>query len=862
MYPTRILRFLPIFCYVPFLVFVMSVLFGTWANATTVTTEPEKTLPTTIAEFSTVFANPPRELHSRPLWFWNTPEITSEKIEEITRHSAEESGYAGFGILPSFGPTNNFSAKDVYLTEEYFSYYRAAIDAAKKYNVKLCLYDEYWFPSGAAGGVLRERFPDAVMQELVCEEETLEIADNDDPKSRISFLTEGVSSESGTLMARVAIHTVDGTRIALSRPSIESRPSTNANSESVNRNSDSSPNSESSQSIESPQSAELNAVSGEAVLSSGTWRILTFHCRPSSQPLVDYLDGDAVKRFIELTHDAYYSRFAEHFGTTIDSVFYDEPPLYRVNTWTPRFNEKFREKYGASNDPTLLYPDLFFELDETTPRARVLMFGLRSELFATEYIGQMDQWCREHRVQLTGHMDQEQIQNPTATCGDLLYCFRHQEIPGIDEIGYFGRTQNAYKIISSAAVNWDRTRVMSETYGAITGMPVHDLYRIAMDEYAKGINLLVPHAIWFSDDPQRVTFEPELSWRNVKYGPELPAFNRYVGRLNLLLQRGSPVADIAILYPIATLNAGYQFGEGDAYQGGAVVPEADYQTVGENLSLHNRHDFTYLHPEALRERCVIDDNLLCLTNPQNPQSYQTLILPGMKIIDRESLRKVKAFYDAGGRVIVTTQLPSLAVEPDGDAEVQNLMAGIFGDAYTSATQEETEQIVNLLFSSEAEKMAAQPSGVYLMTTNAAGGVAVFVPSPTPEALDTALKSRRNAQAKALTPVVYDVEFLDQPTVIGGNLTYLHKTLPEMEVYFFANSSETEVQTTVALRNPKRFATGMRLERWNPHNGEQSPLETEPISMDAASTNPSTSAHSTQFTLQLSPFTSVFVIGHE
>ncbi len=826
MYPTRTPRFLPIFRCVLFLVFAASVLFFEIpANATTVMTESERTLPTTVTEFSTVFANPPRELHSRPLWFWNTPEITPEKIDEITRHSAEESGYAGFGILPSFGPTNNFSAKDVYLTEEYFSYYRAAIDAAKKYGVKLCLYDEYWFPSGAAGGVLQERFPDAAMQELVFEEETLEIADNEDPKSRIPFWAEGVSSESGTLMARVAIHS-DGTRIALSRPSVESD------------------------------------MSGEVVLSPGTWRILTFYCRRSSQPLVDYLDGDAVKRFIELTHDAYYARFAEHFGTTIDSVFYDEPPLYRVNTWTPRFNEKFREKYGASNDPTLLYPDLFFELDATTPRARARMFGLRSELFATEYIGQMDLWCREHRVQLTGHMDQEQIQNPTATCGDLLYCFRHQEIPGIDEIGHFGRTQNAYKIISSAAVNWDRTQVMSETYGAITGMPVHDLYRIAMDEYAKGINLLVPHAIWFSDDPQRVTFEPELSWRNAKYGPELPAFNQYVGRLNLLLQRGSPVADIAVFYPIATLNAGYRFGEGDAYQGGAVVPEADYQTVGENLSLHNRHDFTYLHPEALRERCVIDGNQLRLTNPQNPQCYQTLILPGMKIIDLASLRKIKAFYDAGGRVIVTTQLPSLAVEPGCDAEVQGLMASIFGEAYTSATQEETESIVALLFPSEEEHEAAQPSGICLMTTNAAGGVAVFVPSPTPEALDTALKSRRDAQTRALTPVVYDVEFLDQPTVTGGNLTYLHKTLPEMEVYFFANSSETEVQTTVALRNPKRFVTGMRLERWNPHNGEQSPLETEPISMDTASTNPPTSVRSTQFTLQLPPFTSVFVIGHE
>lgn len=771
----------------------------------------------TLADFSTAFAHPPRELHSRPLWFWNTPEITAEKIEEITRHSAEESGYAGFGILPSFGPTNNFSAQNVYLTEEYFSYYRVAIESAKKYGVKLCLYDEYWFPSGAAGGVLRERFPEAVMQELICEEENLEIVGNDDPKAKVPLLTEGTSSPEETLMARVAIHSVDGTRIGLSRVSV------------------------------GPSSESF------VILPPGSWRILTFYCRPSPQPLVDYLNAAAVKRFIELTHDAYYARFAEYFGTTIDSVFYDEPPLYRVNTWTPSFNEKFREKYGESSDPTLLYPDLFFDLDDSTPRARAMLFGLRSELFATAYIGQMDQWCREHRVQLTGHMDQEQIQNPTATCGDLLYCFRHQEIPGIDEIGHFGRTQNAYKLISSAAVNWDRTQVMSETYGAITGMPVRDLYRIAMDEYAKGVNLLVPHAVWLSNDPKRVTFEPELSWRNAQYGPELPAFNQYVGRLNLLLQRGFPVADIAVFYPIATLHAGYRFGEGDAYQGGAIVPEADYQTIGENLSLHNRHDFTYLHPETLRERCVIDGNQLRLTNTRNPQSYQTLILPGMKIVDVASLRQAKAFYDAGGRVIATTRLPSRSIEPEGDAEVRQLATAIFGtDAETRASSSDEKR----------EKLpVSESTSAWSVTTNAAGGVAIFLPSPTPEVLEMALTVKPDTQGALSKVAVYDVEFTDRPAVAGGNLTYLHKTLPEMEVYFFANSSETEVETTVVLRNPERFGAEMRLERWNPHTGEQSALDSKPTTTSPSTSPPDThTVRTTQFTLQLPPFTSVFVIG--
>ena len=47
-----------------------------------------------------------------------------------------------------------------------------------------------------------------------------------------------------------------------------------------------------------------------------------------------------MDRFIDITHQAYYDRFVAHFGTTIDSTFFDEPTLYRANgrTWTDRFN--------------------------------------------------------------------------------------------------------------------------------------------------------------------------------------------------------------------------------------------------------------------------------------------------------------------------------------------------------------------------------------------------------------------------------------------------------------------------------------------------------------------------------------------
>ena len=55
---------------------------------------------------------------------------------------------------------------------------------------------------------------------------------------------------------------------------------------------------------------------------------MVFSCVPEG-PLMDYMNREATEKFLEITHEEYFRRFPQHFGTTIDSVFYDEPTLYR-----------------------------------------------------------------------------------------------------------------------------------------------------------------------------------------------------------------------------------------------------------------------------------------------------------------------------------------------------------------------------------------------------------------------------------------------------------------------------------------------------------------------------------------------------
>ncbi len=414
------------------------------------------------------------------------------------------------------------------------------------------------------------------------------------------------------------------------------------------------------------------------------------------------------------------------------------------------------------------------------------MFGFRAELFATGFAKTINDWCIAHGIKLTGHVDQEEIVNPTGLCGDLMKAFKYQGIPGIDQIFQYGRASKAYKIVSSAADNYDRPLVMSETFGAIEKLPPEGLYKEAMDQYAKGINLLVPHAVWY--DPNGVVFPQELSYRHPVYGRVLAEFNRYMGRLNRLLQSGRPVVDIAVLYPIATLQGGYRFGVGKPYEGGVIPEEADYMDVGELLSLAVRRDYTFLHPEVLEEKCSVGEGTLSLHNANLPQTYRVMILPGSKTISVGSLDKIRRFYERGGKVIATTRLPHRSAEFGKDQQVCDAVRSVF----------------------QVDPLRAVPSETIAARTNPRGGKAIFVAHPTAASL-------RQALDEALD--VYDVQAEAAWPLTGGKFSYIHKVQQGRDVYFFANSSDTTIDTHVRIRGKKS------LESWDPHTGKTTAAQT-------------------------------------
>ena len=482
---------------------------------------------------------------------------------------------------------------------------------------------------------------------------------------------------------------------------------------------------------------------------------------------MDYLSSEAVSLFVQDTHEAYYQHFADDFGQTIVSTFFDEPTMYRAQgrMWTGDFNEQFEARYGFS--PEALYPALWYDIGDKTAYARNLLFGLHSTLYSEGFMKTICDWATAHGILATGHQDQEEIVNPTSVSGDLMLVGKHLTMPGIDKIGGGRPTENFYKVVSSSANNWDKTYVMSETYGAMGNISVETLYQIAIEQYTKGINHLIPHAVWYNDGD--VTFLPELSWRNPLYNADLPRFNAFLSRLNYILAReGRHVADVAVLYPIQTQYAGHVFdGPKGYYEGGVDVPGTDYPQVSHYLTDDLGIDFTYLHPEVLDDRCNVSDGLLNMNNAINHEHFSVVILPGVKVISLSNMRKIEEAWQQGVKVIFTTQYPQLAA--DGEA----------GD-------EEIQSITSRMLASEENK-------AYFISSPSASSLA--------EVMEKCLPERDVRMSEGTHP-----------------FNYIHKVIDGHDVWYFGNIDATSATNTIRLKT-----SATKLSLLDPHTGQVTAL---------------------------------------
>jgi hypothetical protein len=356
----------------------------------------------------------------------------------------------------------------------------------------------------------------------------------------------------------------------------------------------------------------------------------------------------------------FFGQFEEHFpgegGRGLNFFFSDELS-FRVegNLWTTRFAEEFRRRKGYDLLPQL--PALFADAGPRTPKVRLDYSDVKVALSEEGFFKPVFDWHQE-RGMIYGCDHGGRGRNVTEF-GDYFRTQRWNQGPGCDQPG-LSHDIIKNKVASSIAHLYLRPRVWLEGFHSSGwGTNSEGLTDATFANFAQGQNMLTLHGLYYSTHGSFWEWAPPDNHFRMPYWAHMREYFAMVQRLSYLMSQGHHRCDVAILYPVAPMEAGLA---------GKAAVDAAFNT-GRQLYSHGI-DFDFMDFESL-DRSSVSDRQLQVSG----ESYRVLVLPAMRAARWSTLQKAQEFQRAGGTVIVLGAAPEASDRAGrNDPELNALVA--------------------------------------------------------------------------------------------------------------------------------------------------------------------------------------------
>ncbi len=484
-----------------------------------------------------------------------------------------------------------------YLKDEWFECIHAGIEAGKENNLDAWIYDEEGWPSGFAGGIVTSLSSD--------------------------FHAKYITFMEYENITQVPLHEVMAAFILHS----------NNTYETVNMD-------------------ELRE--GNVLLSKGD--TIGVVLRKVQRFYIDVMNKRAVEAFLSVTHDKYYERFGESFGTYMKGFFTDEPRFtcnrFGELAWSDEMIHEIKERYGY--DIYEFLPCLWKEY-EGYEKIRYEFWSLANDLFVHNYMETIYNWCKEHNCMLTGHiMLEESIFGQMTSSAGVMPFYEYEDIPGIDWLRRRIESPFIAKQVGSVACQLGKKRVLTESFG-LTGWNIsfEEMKWILEWQYVNGVNMLCQHLQAYSLKGSRKRDYPPSFFIQQSWWNEFKHFTDYAGRLGYALSCGNQVADVLLLHP---MRSGYTCFDGTRNN---AIRELDNKFTEISNVLSGEHISYHYGDETIISKYGKVHNKEFIVGEI---SYKTVILPHMYAIDEVTLRLLLDFGKNGGTIISVGTLPSYTNE--------------------------------------------------------------------------------------------------------------------------------------------------------------------------------------------------------
>ncbi|MCH5372765.1 MAG: hypothetical protein JJ992_02225, partial [Planctomycetes bacterium] len=359
-------------------------------------------------------------------------------------------------------------------------------------------------------------------------------------------------------------------------------------------------------------------------------------------------------------------RFPGEGGKGLNFFFSDELGFgVSGRIWSDGFAEEFKRRKGYDIVPELAA--LFKDIGPRTPKIRLDYSDVLVALSEEGFFKPVYDW-HQQRGMIMG-CDHGGRGRNVVEFGDYFRTQRWNQGPGADQ-PHLGRDLIKAKVASSIAHLYQRPRVWLEGfYGSGWGTTSADLVDATLANYAMGYNLLGLHGMYYSTHGGWWEWAPPDNTFRMPYWKHLRGFMDCQQRLAYLLSQGDHRCDVAIMYPVAPMEAG---------MGGNEAVQAAFRTGQEIYA--KGIDFDFMDFESLARAEVVGKELHV-----SGEIYRVLILPAMRAVRHSTLQKAVALKRAGGIVLAVDALPETSDrvgrdDPDVAAMVKELFPnGPVGD---------------------------------------------------------------------------------------------------------------------------------------------------------------------------------------
>jgi hypothetical protein len=352
----------------------------------------------------------------------------------------------------------------------------------------------------------------------------------------------------------------------------------------------------------------------------------------------DYFSHDACQKLLDTVHRQFEKRLPQHLGTTIVGSFQDELP--DLPTW----GRDFADRFG----PVIHH--LFEPGGAEARRTRLHYHQHRASLAEEALFKPFFQWHEEHGIQCG--FDQQSPAREARAIGcvqkyaDYIQTHRWYAAPGCDLHG------NG-KLHASIAYLYDRPRVWIEGFHSTGwGGTIADTFDWLLPFLQSGSNLYNPHAVYYSTRMGWWEWAPPSTCWRQPYARHYRGFAEMICRLTKLLSHGVQQADVAILFPTATVQS--------AMTPQAALPDAKaadetlHKLIG-SMKWHDAKlgvldsiplDFHILDDAAAATADVSDGAMTC-----RDVAFRTIVLPHITMADGAVIANLRRFAEAGGRIV-------------------------------------------------------------------------------------------------------------------------------------------------------------------------------------------------------------------